>query len=92
MKRAVLPRRQRPADKAKNLSGSEMNGISRRSFVAMAFAGTALAGCANPVGSGNAAVIDARVDSALSFLYQNYPGTVDLGQRAAGILVMPVVT
>ena len=69
-----------------------MDGLSRRGFVALALAGTALAGCANPVGSGNAAVIDARVDSALSFLYQTYPGTVDLGQRAAGILVMPVVT
>ncbi|WP_037279089.1 YSC84-related protein [Rubellimicrobium mesophilum] len=69
-----------------------MDGLSRRAFVALALAGTALAGCANPVGSGNAAVIDARVDSALNFLYQTYPGTVDLGQRAAGILVMPVVT
>jgi lipid-binding SYLF domain-containing protein len=69
-----------------------MNGFSRRAFVAMVLAGTALAGCANPIGSGNAAVIDARVDSALSFLYQTYPGTVDLGQRAAGILVLPVVT
>ena len=93
MKRAVLAIPQRPVDKAKNLSGSDMDRFSRRSFVALALAGATLAaGCANPVGSGNAAVIDARVDSALNFLYQTYPGTVDLGQRAAGILVMPVVT
>jgi lipid-binding SYLF domain-containing protein len=65
--------------------------ISRRGFVALAFAAT-LAGCDNGVGTSNAAVIDARVDSALNYLYQTYPGTQDLATRAAGILVMPVVT
>ena len=67
-------------------------GLSRRSFVAMALCATALSACDNGLGSGGAAVIDARADSALSFLYQTYPGTQDLGSRAAGILVMPVVT
>jgi lipid-binding SYLF domain-containing protein len=67
-------------------------GLSRRSFVMLAMAGMGVAACSNGVGTGNAAVIDARVDSALSYLYQTYPGTQDLGNRAAGILVMPVVT
>ncbi len=51
-----------------------------------------LAGCANGIGSGGGAMVDARVDSTLNFLYSNYPGTQDLAARAAGILVMPVVT
>ena len=69
-----------------------MSGISRRAFVLLSLAGVALAGCANGIGSGGAAIVDARVDSTLSFLYTNYPGTQDLAARAAGILVMPVVT
>ena len=69
-----------------------MSGRSRRAFVLLSLAGVALAGCANGIGSGGAAIVDARVDSALSFLYTNYPGTQDLAARAAGILVMPVVT
>ena len=39
-----------------------------------------------------AGLIDGRVDSSLSFLYDTYPGTRDLAGRAAGVLVMPVVT
>jgi lipid-binding SYLF domain-containing protein len=69
-----------------------MSGFSRRGFVALALAGTMLAGCANGIGSGGGAMVDARVDSTLNFLYSNYPGTQDLAARAAGILVMPVVT
>ena len=79
-------------DKAINFRAVRMMGISRRAFLALALAGTALAGCANGIGSGGAAIVDARVDSTLSFLYTNYPGTQDLAARAAGILVMPVVT
>ena len=66
--------------------------LSRRSFVALAFSAGVLAACDNGLGSGGAQVIDARADSALRYLYQNYPGTQDLASRAAGILVMPVVT
>ena len=58
----------------------------------MALAATALSACDNGLGSGGAEVIDARADSALRFLYSTYPGTQDLASRAAGILVMPVVT
>jgi lipid-binding SYLF domain-containing protein len=37
-------------------------------------------------------VIDARADSTLTFMYNNYPGTRDLAGKASGMLVMPVVT
>ncbi|WP_210529875.1 YSC84-related protein [Rubellimicrobium arenae] len=69
-----------------------MNILSRRRFAALALAAPLLAACSNGVGSGGAAIIDARVDSSLSFLYSTYPGTRDLANRAAGVLVMPVVT
>jgi lipid-binding SYLF domain-containing protein len=68
-----------------------MDGLSRRAFVAL-LGGSALASCANGVGSDGGAIIDARADSTLQYLYSTYPGTQDLGSRAAGILVMPVVT
>ena len=60
--------------------------------MALALAGIALSACDNGIGSDGGAVIDARADSALRYLYDTYPGTRDLGARAAGILVMPVVT
>ncbi len=68
-----------------------MNGLSRRAFGVL-LAGSALAGCANGVGSDGGAIVDARADSTLQYLYTTYPGTQDLGSRAAGMLVMPVVT
>lgn len=66
--------------------------LTRRAWIAGAASLTGLAACGNGIGSGGAATIDARVDSALTYLYQTYPGTRDLGSRAAGILVMPLVT
>ena len=36
--------------------------------------------------------IDARVDVALNQLYTQYPNVEELGQKAAGILIMPLVT
>lgn len=36
--------------------------------------------------------IDARVDATLEQLYQTHPHTQDLSQRAAGMLVMPLIT
>ena len=36
--------------------------------------------------------IDARVDVALNQLYAQYPNVEELGQKAAGILIMPLVT
>lgn len=67
--------------------------FTRRFLIAGAAAGAlALAACDNSVGSTGGGDIDARVDSSLSYLYSNYPGTQDLRDKAAGILVIPVVT
>lgn len=67
-----------------------INTFNRRGFMAAGLA--ALAGCSNAIGGNGAEVIDARVDSSLQFLTSTYPGTQDLISRAAGVLVMPVVT
>lgn len=66
--------------------------LTRRSFALSALATTTLSACGNGIGGNGAATIDARVDSTLNFMYSNYPGTRDLSQKAAGMLVMPVVT
>lgn len=65
--------------------------MNRRTF-ALGAAGLSLTACSNPIGGNGAAAIDARVDSAMQFLTNQYPGTVDLKNRASGILVMPVIT
>lgn len=52
----------------------------------------ALAACGNGIGSDGAAKLDARVDAALNYLDINYPGTRDLRDKAAGMLVMPLIT
>lgn len=69
-----------------------MSNFSRRSFALGTLAATTLAACGNGIGGAGAATIDARVDSTLSGMYQQFPGTRDLAGRAAGILVMPLVT
>lgn len=51
-----------------------------------------LAACGNPLGNGNAPRLDARVDSAVQFMQQEVPGTTDLVNNAAGMLVMPLIT
>ncbi|SFS10701.1 lipid-binding SYLF domain-containing protein [Yoonia litorea] len=68
-----------------------MTEFSRRVFALGAVA-TTLAACGNGIGSAGAATIDARVDSTLNAMYQQYPGTQQLASQAAGILVMPLVT
>lgn len=51
------------------------------------------AGCTSVAGSQKrGARIDQRVDAALDYLYRTYPGTRDLSYKAAGVLVMPLVT
>jgi len=65
--------------------------LTRRSF-ALGAAALPLAACGNGIGSNGAATIDARVASTLNFMYTRYPGTTDLRDKAAGILVMPLVT
>lgn len=71
-----------------------MSKISRRTFLTTCGATGFLAACDN---SGNnpqaaAARIDARVNATRDFLFANYPKSVDLAERAYGILYMPLVT
>ena len=65
--------------------------VTRRGLVVGA-AALALAACNNGVGSNGAAQIDARVDATQSFLFDRYPGTQDLANRASGVLYMPLIT
>ena len=69
-----------------------MSILTRRNFLASAGAATTLAACGNGVGSNGGAIIDARVDSTRNFLFNNYPNTQELAQKALGILYMPLVT
>lgn len=50
------------------------------------------AGCGVRVERNGSARIDARVKETLDFMYYEYPNTVDLAQKAAGMLVMPLIT
>ena len=69
-----------------------MSNFSRRQFGLAALAGTTLAACGNGIGNGGAATIDARTDRTLAYMYETFPGTRELSQRSAGLLVMPLVT
>ena len=66
--------------------------ITRRNFGLSALAASTLAACGNGIGGGGASTIDARVDSTMAFMFETYPGTRDLSNQAAGMLVMPLVT
>lgn len=69
------------------------NRLTRRGFTLGAIAGvTVTAACGNGVGSNNAAKIDARVDATLNEMYNLYPNTITLSEKATGLLVMPLVT
>lgn len=68
-----------------------MTHLTRRHFM-LAGAAVPLAACGNGIGGAGSSVIDARVASTLSFMYDTYPGTRDLAAKAAGVLVMPLVT
>ena len=61
--------------------------ISRRSLALGLGASGLLAACGNGVGSVGAPTIDARVDSTLSQMYSQFPGTVDLANKSTGMLV-----
>lgn len=73
------------------LKGQNMTS-TRRVFIGGALMTLGLAGCGNGIGSPGPATIDARVDSTLAYMYSTYPGTRDLADKAAGMLVMPLVT
>ena len=68
-----------------------MTDLSRRTFVLGAGA-MPLAACNNGIGSNGASTIDARVASTTDFMFRTYPGTQDLASKAAGLLVMPLIT
>ncbi len=69
-----------------------MDYTSRRSFIAAGGSLALLSACGNGVGSDGGARIDQRVDATRDFLYQRYPATQELAQKAAGILWMPLIT
>lgn len=68
-----------------------MLSIPRRALLSGAAATLALSACSSGGRSG-AAKVDARVDAALAFIDTNLPGTRELRDKAAGMLVMPLVT
>ncbi|MEP5762558.1 MAG: YSC84-related protein [Litoreibacter sp.] len=65
--------------------------LNRRNLMLTAGAGL-LAGCGNGVNSNGAETIDARVDSALNFLFNNVEGSRSLADKAVGVLTIPLVT
>lgn len=69
-----------------------MTAFSRRRFLATASAPLALAACGNGIGGDGGNRIDGRVDAAFNFMYNTLPDTRILADKAAGILMMPVVT
>ncbi len=72
---------------------SNTSSFTRRGFGLGALAGLGVtAACGNGVGNSNAAKIDARVDATLHQMYNLYPNTQSLANKATGMLVMPLVT
>ncbi|MGB3553363.1 MAG: YSC84-related protein [Jannaschia sp.] len=69
-----------------------MAAFTRRRFLAAASAPLVLAACDNGIGANGAQRIDARVDSAFAFMQQTLPETRGLAARAAGVLMMPLIT
>ncbi|QIE44240.1 twin-arginine translocation pathway signal [Pseudohalocynthiibacter aestuariivivens] len=70
-----------------------MSILSRREFTLGALGAAGFtAACGNGIGSTGPQTIDARVDTTLSYLYNNYPSTRTLSEKSTGILVMPLVT
>lgn len=74
-------------------TGKIMKTMNRRTFALTALAGASVtAACGNGIGGSGGAAIDARVDQTLNHMYSTYPNTADLQSKAAGMLVMPLVT
>ncbi|MBY6200318.1 twin-arginine translocation pathway signal [Maritalea mobilis] len=69
-----------------------MSSTTRRNFVIGGASIPLLAACGNGLNSQGSQRIDARVDSAIEFMYSEVPGTRELARDAAGMLVMPLVT
>ncbi len=74
------------------MSSSNSPRLNRRGF-ALGVAGlTVTAACGNGVGNSNAATIDARVDATLNEMFNKYPNTIEIANKANGMLVMPLIT
>ncbi|MFM2356350.1 MAG: hypothetical protein RLZZ528_2086 [Pseudomonadota bacterium] len=69
-----------------------MQNISRRGVMVSGGALLGLAACGNGIGNNGATRLDARVDATRDYLKANFPGTLDLMNKAAGILYMPLMT
>jgi lipid-binding SYLF domain-containing protein len=69
-----------------------MQSFSRRNMLAMGAASFGLAACGNGIGTNGASQLDARVDATRDYLFNTYPGTQELRDKALGVLYMPVVT
>lgn len=67
--------------------------LSRRTFTLGAVATSGFtAACGNGIGGSGSQTIDARVNATLNQMYATYPNTLQLSQKANGMLVMPLVT
>lgn len=67
-----------------------MSNWTRRAFLVASGAG--VAACARSTGGGAGSKIDYRTELALQQMYEEIPGSQDLADRAAGMLVMPSIT
>lgn len=68
------------------------DGLSRRSLLLGAGALPLLSACGNPIGNGAAARIDSSAAAAVDYMVREVPGTQNLVDNAAGMLVMPLIT
>ena len=64
---------------------------TRRNVIIGAAALATLAACGNGVGNDNDVKIDQAADASLNYLYGTSPATRQLGEAAAGILIIPQV-
>ncbi len=75
------------------MSSNQKFSLTRRGFALSGLAAVSVtAACGNGVGGSGASKIDARVDATLNRMYEQYPNTVDLAEKATGMLIMPLVT
>ena len=65
---------------------------NRRNFSLLFMVFCVTVACSNGIGSNNTAQIDARVDATLNAMYEIYPSTEQLAEKASGMLVMPLIT
>lgn len=70
-----------------------MSHLTRRNFALSLGATTAMGlGACSRRNENGGDRIDARADATLRYMYQRYPGTVELAEKSVGMLVMPLIT